>query len=437
MPPKQTSHNDLLDMSNTLRKPLRVLISGAGIGGPVLAYWLGKAGVSVTLLERADRLRKEGQTVDIDDEARTIVKWMGVEDAIRKVTTKEAGLKFVDSRNKIRASFPQSNEGTSPTSEFEIVRGELANVFYEATRDDTNYIFGDSIASIQDTEKGAQVAFASDTRSTREYDLVVVAEGLASRTRALAFDEDMRAPIHALHMWVASFSFAQGKTDDQWARMYNATNRRGLLIRPDGFGRVRANVMFIDKSDTMQAIAGSRDQTKIKEHFVNLFNGVGWETERILHALRDSDDFYLQEMAQAKCKTWSKGRVVLVGDTAYGPSPISGNGTTAAIIGSYVLAAEIIKHQDDHRAAFTAYEATLRPWIEDIQKIFPGAPDIGLPETQGGIGVLHTFLSVLAFAVRTGAFDLLSNLGAFGKRLSGSVQQKLKLPDPSVFERSS
>ena len=423
-------------MSNPyLRKPLRVLISGAGIGGPVLAYWLGKAGVSVTLLERADRLRKEGQTVDIDDEARTIVKWMGVEEAIRKVTTKEAGLRFVDSRNKAWASFPQNNEGTSPTNEFEIVRGELANVFYEASKDYAEYIFGDSIASIQETEKGAKVAFASNTRPTEKYDMIVVAEGLASRTRALAFGEDVRAPVHPLHMWVASFSFAQGKGDDQWAKMYNAINRRGLLLRPDGFGRVRANVMFIDKSSTMQALASSRDQTKIKEHFVNLFSGAGWETERLMDGLRESDDFYLQEVAQAKCKTWSKGRVVLVGDTAYGPSPISGNGTTAAIIGSYILAAEIIKHQDDHRAAFAAYEAALRPWIEDIQKIFPGAPDIGLPETQWGISILHYFLFILSIAVRTGVFDLLSNLGAFGKRLSGSFQKKIQLPDPSAFER--
>ncbi|PMD37643.1 FAD/NAD(P)-binding domain-containing protein [Hyaloscypha variabilis F] len=425
-------------MSNSyLRKSLRVLVSGAGIGGPVLAYWLGKAGASVTLLERADRLRKEGQTVDINNEARTIVKWMGVEEAIRKVTTKEAGVKFVDSKNKIWAAFAQSNEGTSPTSEFEIVRGELANVFYEASKYKAEYIFGDSIASIQETETGVQVVFSSKTRQTREYDLIVVAEGLASRTRALAFDEDLRAPIHPLHMWVASFSFEQGESDDQWARMYNAINRRGLLIRPDGFGRVRANAMFIDESGTLQAIAGSRDQDKLKEHFINLFNGAGWETDRIMDGLREADDFYLQEVAQAKCKTWSKGRVVLVGDTAYCPSPLSGMGTTAAIVGSYVLAAKIIKHQHDHRTALTAYEATLRPWIEDIQKIFPGAPQIGLPETQWGIGILRTFLYVLSFVVKSGVFDVLSNIGAFGERFSSSGQKKLKLPDPSVFKRSS
>lgn len=154
-------HSILIMSISSLHKPLRVLISGAGIGGPVLVYWLGKAGVSVTVVERADRLRKEGQTVDINDEARTIVMWMGVEEAIRKVTTKEAGVKFVDSNNKIWAAFAQSTEVASPTSEFEIVCGELANVFYDASKDKTGYIFGDSIGSIQDTETGAQMTFAS------------------------------------------------------------------------------------------------------------------------------------------------------------------------------------------------------------------------------------------------------------------------------------
>lgn len=172
--------------------------------------------------------------------------------------------------------------------------------------------------------------------------------------------------------------------------------------------------MFIVKRDTLQAISDSRDQAKRKEHFANLFNGAGWETDRIMAGLREADDFYLQEVAQAKCKTWLKGRVVLVGDTAYCPSPLSGMGITAAVVGSYVLAAKFLQHQDDHCATFATYEATVRPWIEEIQKIFPGAPDIGLPETQW-------------------VFEP-SALFKIGEHFS-SGGKKLKLPDPSVFER--
>jgi 2-polyprenyl-6-methoxyphenol hydroxylase-like FAD-dependent oxidoreductase len=416
--------------TSSAQKSLRVLVSGAGISGPVLAYWLGKAGVSVTVVERAKCLRKEGQTVDIEDEGVTIMQWMGVEDAVRQRTTKEVGLKIVDSNNKVCAAFSQSEDG-SPTKEFEIVRGELAEVFYESSKDMAEYIFGDTIASMQETETCVEVRFKD--HPTREYDIVIVTEGLLSRTRAMAFDEDVRAPVHPLHMYVVSFSFERGKNDDQWARLYNAPRHLALLLRPDGFGRVRANAMLIDKGENTQAIASSRDRTEQKDYFVNIWKDAGWEADRIMEGLREADDLYVQEIAQAKCKTWAKGRVVLVGDTAYCPSPLSGQGTTAAVIGSYILAAEIVQHQGDHHAAFAAYEAAFRPWIEDIQRIMPGAPNIGLPKTEWGIRILHSFLFLLSLAIKSGIFNFLFRIAQFAGVFS--FGKKLKLPDPSIFER--
>jgi 2-polyprenyl-6-methoxyphenol hydroxylase-like FAD-dependent oxidoreductase len=407
-----------------------VLISGAGIAGPVLAYWLSKAGVCVTVVERADRLRKEGQTVDMEDEAVTIMKWMGIEEEVRKATTKEVGAKIVDSNNKIRAAFPQYNDGASFSKEFEIVRGELATIFYETSKDNVEYLFGDSITLIQESDTCALVTFASQEHLIREFDVIIVSEGLASRTRAMVFNEDVRAPIKPLDMCIISFSFQQGTTDDQWARMYHAPHRKGLLIRSDGFGRVRANAMVIDEDATTQVMANSRDRTKQKEYFIDIFKDVGWEAGRIMDGLRDADDLYVQEIAQAKCKTWSKGRVVLVGDTAYCPSPASGQGTTAAMIGAYILAAEIVKHQDDHHVAFDSYETMFRPWIEERQQLPPGFPALGLPETQWGIRILHIVLYVFSLAVRSGLFTLFFKIT---EPFSSST--KLKLPDPSIFER--
>lgn len=416
--------------TSSARKALRVLVSGAGISGPVLAYWLGKAGLSVTVVERAKSLRKEGQTVDIEDEGVTIMQWMGVEDAVRARTTKEVGLKIVDSNNKVCAAFSQSNDG-SPTKEFEIVRGELAQVFYESSKDMAEYIFGDAITSIQETDECVEVKFKD--HPTGVFDIVIVTEGLLSSTRAMVFDEDVRAPVHPLHMYVVSFSFERGKNDDQWARLYNAPGHLGLLLRPDGFGRVRANAMLIDKGEKTQAVASSRGRTEQKDYFVKIWKDAGWEADRIMQGLREADDLYVQEVAQAKCKTWAKGRVVLVGDTAYCPSPLSGQGTTAAVVGSYILAAEIVQHQDDHHAAFAAYEATFRPWIEDVQQIMPGAPDIGLPRTVWAIRILRGFLYILSLAIKSGLFNFLFGFAQFVGIFS--FGKKLKLPDPSIFEQ--
>ena len=417
------------------RSPLRVLVSGAGIGGPVLAFWLSKAGISITVVERAPQLRKEGQTVDIKDEGVTIVRWMGLEEAIKARTTREAGVKFVDSQDNTWAAAPVQPEGISFTCEIEIVRGELANVFYGASRDQVEYIFGDSIESIDESEQGASVRLASGT-TLPPFDMVIVAEGLSSRTRAKAFSEDIRAPIRPLYQWAASFSYNSYKKDkkgEEWARWYNAIKRRVILVRPDGSGRVRATVMWMDESDNSRLMASSRtSQAQQKQYCTDLFRDAGWESDKIMAALVDADDFYIQEVAQAKCEAWSRGRVALVGDCAFCPSPVSGMGTTAAIVGAYVLAAEIVKNQEDHRAAFTAYESFLRPWIKKVQSLPPGVPGLACPETIWGIRLFYSVVYLVTLAVKSGLLPLLSRFVPsflFGKPLA--------LPDPALFNANS
>ncbi|KAH9463543.1 hypothetical protein Pst134EA_015633 [Puccinia striiformis f. sp. tritici] len=411
---------------------LRVLISGIGIAGPVAAYWLSKGGVSVTVLERCESLRKEGQTVDIRNEGVKIMRWMGVEEEVRRRTTKELGIKFVDSKNQTWAAFPQSGEG-SFTSEFEIVRGELATIFYEASGDKIEYIFGDSIDSIEETGHSVKVTLQKDSSRHMEFDILIVAEGLTSRTRAKAFNEDIRAPIRSLDLWAASFSYKQGDSDEDWARWYNIPNRRGFLVRPDGFGRVRATALCIDDGEAIKLIASARTSTeKQKEYFINLFKGSGWESDKILEGLRDANDLYVQEIAQTKTKTWSKGRVVLVGDTAFCPSAVTGLGTTAAIAGAYVLAAEIVKNPSDHQAAFSAYDETLRAWVEKIQKLPPGVPKLRNPETAWGIKCFLVFIYLLSMVINSRLFALLSKLN-LTFYLGISSHATLNLPDPSTF----
>ncbi|PLW53847.1 hypothetical protein PCANC_03605 [Puccinia coronata f. sp. avenae] len=414
-------------------KNLRVLISGIGIAGPVAAYWLSKAGVSVTVLERCECLRKEGQTVDIRGEGVKIMRWMGVEEEVRRLTTKELGIKFVDSHNRVWAAFGQSGN-ESFTSEFEIVRGELASVFHEASKDKIDFIFGDSIDSIEETGHSVKVTLQNDSTRPMEYDILIVAEGLTSRTRAKVFNEDVRAPIRSLNLWCASFSYPQGDSDEDWARWYNIPGRRSFLVRPDGFGRVRASATCLDESDAIKAIASSRTPTeKQKDFFINLFKGSGWESEKILEGLRKADDLYVQEIAQTKAPSWSKGRVVLVGDTAFCPSAITGMGTTAAITGAYVLAAEIVKHPGDHRAAFAAYENGLRDWIEKAQKLLPGQAKLLNPETGWGIQCFLTIVFLVSTVINSRLFALLSRLNP-AQYFNSSTPTTLALPDPSVFD---
>lgn len=192
---------------------------------------------------------------------------------------------------------------------------------------------------------------------------------------------------------------------------------------------MRASAIYCNKNDSIKVLASSQtSQEKQKEFFINLYKGAGWESEKVMEGLRNVTDLYVQEVAQAKCKTWSKGRVALLGDSAYCPSPITGMGTTATVVGSFILASELVKHQNDPKAAFVAYESFLRPWIESLQFIPPGFPGLACPETAWGIRILHLITYAMALVATSGIvpiFERAASYFDFGK--------KLKLPDPSMF----
>ncbi|CAF1395730.1 unnamed protein product [Adineta ricciae] len=323
-----------------------ILISGAGIAGPTLAFWLARYGMRVTVVERASKIRTEGQTIDVRGAGIEIMRKMGIDKIIRNSTTEEEGIKFVDGDNHIKAAFPvHAVGGPDFVSEIEIVRGELATILYEHTRNNVEYIFGDKITGIVDRDDRVQIKFAKTT--DRDFDLVLIADGLGSRTRELVNS--------------SYFSIPYEESDGTWARWYNAPGRRCIALRPDGRGRQTTH------------------NQKAELH--KLFGDAGWEAPRVLSAMDRSTDFYLQEVAQLKMNTWSKGRIALLGDAGYCPSPISDMGTTVAIVGAYVLAGEIAHHKD-YKDAFASYETILRPFITKAQALLPGAPQIANPQTQ-------------------------------------------------------
>ncbi|TKA70610.1 hypothetical protein B0A49_07257, partial [Cryomyces minteri] len=143
----------------------------------------------------------------------------------------------------------------------------------------------------------------------------------------------------------------------------------------------------------------------------------GWETPRVLAGMEDAKDFYMQEIAQIRMDHWSKGRVAVVGDAGYCPSPISGVGTSVAIVGAYVLAGELARHES-HREAFAAYERLMRPYVENAQKLPPGAPHVANPQTAWGIWLLN---NVLGFASKSGLVTLIS-------KITPSSSEKIKSP---------
>ena len=358
---------------------LRVLISGASVAGPALAYWLVRAGCKVTIVERAPIFRTAGQGVDVRDTARDVIKRMGIFDRMLEKSSHEEGLEVVDSDNRCFARFgvDKSGKGNSITSDIEILRGELAGILFDVTKDDVSYIFGDMVESMEESNNEVVVNFANGT-PTAAFDLVVAADGLRSKTRGIAFGNGS-SHVRSLYSYASYFSIPHSDTDTMWSRVRWVKGGRNMLMRPDNVGRTRAFlcVTAYDKSDgrLVRLEKASKEGISAQKLLLQeLFQDADWEISRILKGMHESEDFYMQHIAQVRLNRWSSGRVTVVGDAGHAPSPFTGMGTSIAFIGAYVLAGEISRQPNNIPAALESYERVLRPYVEKIQKLPPGIP---------------------------------------------------------------
>ena len=412
----------------------RVLVSGASVAGPALAYWLVRAGCKVTVVERAPSLRKTGQGIDVRDSARDVIKRMGIFDRIRDQSSHEEGFEIVDSNNRPFARFgvDASGKGDSMTCDIEILRGELADILVDVTKDDVSYIFGDMVESMQETEKEINVNFAKGTPTTA-FDLVVAADGIGSKIRNMAFGND-NTHTKSLNSYVTYFSIPKTDTDTMWSKLHWFTGGRSMLMRPDNMGLTRAFVMLTayDKSDERLARlheAAKNGLSAQKAVVQELFQDTDWQSSRILKGMHESDDLYMQHVAQVRLKRWSSGRVTVAGDAGYACSPFAGMGTSLAFIGAYVLAGEISKQRDNIPAALESYERVLRPYVESIQKLPPGIPWIVNPQSALGVRILENLVWGLGVLSKTGLTTVFSKIAAL------FPSREFKLPEYEAFRR--
>ncbi|MET0426079.1 MAG: FAD-dependent monooxygenase [Actinoplanes sp.] len=382
-----------------------VLISGASVAGPALAYWLGRAGYQATVVERAPELRDGGQNIDIRGAAREVLRRMELEDAVRAAGTGEQGTRIVDDRGRTRASFPASHNDTGgATAELEILRGDLSRLLVEKST--TEYVFGTTITGLDQDADGVTVSF--DQGPDRRFDLVVLAEGMRSRTRALVFGEEPR--IRFLGMYTSYFTIPRRAGDSDWWEWFNAPGGRNVGLRPDNHGTIRATLSFLSEP------RGFEDRTpeEQKQLLRRVFRDAGGPAPRVLEALGDAE-VYFENLGQVRAPRWHDGRVVLLGDAAHCASPLSGMGTSLALVGAYVLAGELSRGD----GAAERYEQLMRPYVDQAQKLIPGGPRLANPKTRLGIKVLQTAMGVAARPA----------LSRLGGKLFSPPADRIDLPD--------
>lgn len=386
-----------------------VLIAGASVAGPTLAHWLERSGMAPTVLERAPELRLGGQNVDVRGAGRVVAARTGIEEAVRAAGTGERGLAFVDAAGSVQAQFPASRRdedgqgGDGPTAELEVLRGDLAKILYEHTRDRVPYRFGDRITSLDDDGRRVRVGFEHGLEE--EFDLVVGADGLRSATRAMALPR--RRDVRFLGLCMAYFTIPRVDTDDDWWRWYAAGGGRTVTLRPDRHGTTRALLSVLSLSPAPGELSAAAQRELLRAEF----RGAGWETERVLDGMDRASDFYFEAISQVRPPCFANGRVGLVGDAAWCASPISGMGTTLALLGSYVLAGELARHAD-HREAFAAYASVMRPHVRKAQKLPPGTPRIAHPRSSTGVRLLNTAARLAAGPTGSRVARTLSTFGA-------------------------
>jgi 2-polyprenyl-6-methoxyphenol hydroxylase-like FAD-dependent oxidoreductase len=362
-----------------------ILISGASVAGPALAWWLSRHGYHPTVVERAPQLRGGGYAVDFRGPAHlNVLAKMGLLDAITAGQTHLSATTIVDQHARPVARMPAHVYA----GDVEILRGDLAQILYRATQGTTEYLFGDSITRLDERPGGVDVSF--EHAQPRTFRLVVGADGLHSNVRRLAFGEHGRL-IEDLGLCVSIFSLPDSLGLDHAGLMCSVPGRTAGVFSA-GDNRAIAQLYFAASDVSYD----HRDTAEQKQIVAEAFAGMGWRLPELMAAMEQAPDFYFDTVSQVHLDRWSAGRVALIGDAACAAGP-GGNGTGNAVVAAYVLAGELAAAGGGHQTAFGRYQQLLRPYVAKGQRQARGGKDFLAPPTPKKIAQLHRFYRMLSY----------------------------------------
>jgi 2-polyprenyl-6-methoxyphenol hydroxylase-like FAD-dependent oxidoreductase len=360
---------------------MQILISGASIAGPVLAYWLRRFGFQPTLVERAAGARKTGgHAVDLFRPALEIIERMGLSSAVwdrstgsdRMTLLREGTARAIDiDLARVMAALSDRH--------LEILRDELSEILHTALGGEVETLFGNSIRGLEQDERGVRVEF--EQGAPRHFDLVVGADGLHSGVRRLVFGPESDFS-HYMGAYLAVMTLPNHLGLENRVVLYGAPRRVVGVYSARNLPDARA--VFLWRSDRPLDVH-HRDVAGQKRCVRDAFSGLSWEVPRLLRELDGASAFYFDSITQLRMESWSRGRVTLTGDAGYCPGPAVGGSTSLAVVGAYVLAGELAAARGDHLRAFRACEARLMNYVRDSRAFALETSRQLIPDTRAGL----------------------------------------------------
>ncbi|WHX22200.1 FAD-dependent monooxygenase [Streptomyces malaysiensis subsp. malaysiensis] len=376
-----------MDVRTTAKR--KVLISGASISGPALAYWLSRSGCAVTVVEKARTLRDGGYPIDIRGTAIEVVRRMGILPRLRDAHIDSRRCTFLNADGSELASVrPHIVAGSIEGQDLEVRRGDLATALYGKVRDDVEFLFGDSIDTLDQSGPAVDVTFHSGRRRT--FDLVIGADGMHSATR-----ESLFGPEERFHRYLgycfAIFTMPNTFGLSRELMLWNAPGKAAALYAVGDNDELHAFLTFHRPRPPFDAL---RNPDAQRDLVATVFADAGWEVPGMVNAMRDADDLFFDTAGQIRMAHWSSGRVALVGDAAYAPSFLTGQGSSLALVGAYMLANALATHRD-HTAAFAAYERDTREFVAMNQALVDNGAARLFPTTEQALEQRNTMLRAL------------------------------------------
>ncbi|MBX2905809.1 MAG: FAD-dependent monooxygenase [Taibaiella sp.] len=366
-----------------------VLISGAGIAGTALAYWVKRFGFNPTIVEVAPALRQGGYAIDFWGSGFEVSDRMGIVPALSRADLGISEVSFVDADNRRKAAMnyaklKQMMNGRA----FTLLRSDLARIIYEHLDDDIDIIFGDTVTGI--VQHSDRVAVQFRNSKTRDFDLVIGADGLHSVVRNLVFGDEARYEKF-YGFYTASFTVKHNFSNGKEFLIYNVPGKQAAIYSIDE----NTSAAFFIFAVEGKLAYDHHDLAAQKQLLRDEFAGVGWKCADILARMDDAPDFYFDVVSQVQMDNWSQDRVSLVGDACDCPSLLSGQGSTLAIVGAYILAGELKNANGNYRQAFAEYQRIFKPFLDEKQRLARNFAASLVPKSSFGIWLRNKTVNLM------------------------------------------